>query len=430
MEAVIELTECWICREMFTDPRILPCIHTFCLKCLQETASKSTKKPGDQMPCPLCRKDFAIPTVGLTALQRNIFIERMKEVAKISKSSGQNKVCEICLADSDRGTIRIPSASMYCIECHGNICERCCREHRRHRQLREHQIVALGSQIQEEQAKRFATHYCDQHNRKQVDMYCNDCMQVLCTTCFAESHQLHKCFDVNKVADSFRKQIEADLGRIDHISKKIGVRVSEIDRERLEFVRLLEITEKSIIDKGIELKELIETHVKCLTDELATAKQKCLKEMEVEKEESERHRLVVDSFARYCAELTSKGSPSEICRAVRDLHDRCTELEVMHKTQVQRQIISVRVSLEATDLTDLLKTENLIGKIKSRLPSIDSHFVNGAWNRPNLCERRYFNYIRPTVKHFVGRAYVICIFHASLILTQSLPYQFANCFSF
>ena len=29
-----DLTECSICTEVFTDPRILPCHHTFCLNCL------------------------------------------------------------------------------------------------------------------------------------------------------------------------------------------------------------------------------------------------------------------------------------------------------------------------------------------------------------------------------------------------------------
>lgn len=369
MEAIKEITECCICTELFTDPRMLPCIHTFCLKCLEETALKSRKKPGDQMPCPICTKEFAIPTTvgGLTALPKNIFIERLKEIAKISKhASGQKAICDICLADSDRGTVRIPSASKYCIDCHGNICERCCREHRRHKQLQEHQIVPLESQIKEELATRFATHYCDEHNKKQVDMYCSDCKHVLCTTCFAESHQLHMCSDVNKVADGFRKQIATDLGRIDQFSNEIGAKVKEIDREKAEFLRLVDITEKAIVARGIEIKELVEKHVKYLVDELAAEKQKGLKEMEIEKEEIARHQLVVGSFTTYCWELKSKGSASEICRAVHELHNRANELQLMHRTQVQRQIASIQVALEATNFTDLLKTENMIGKIKSK----------------------------------------------------------------
>jgi len=54
-----DMTECSICTEVFTDPRVLPCIHTFCLKCLLNYGKD--RQPGDHMPCPLCRKEFTIP---------------------------------------------------------------------------------------------------------------------------------------------------------------------------------------------------------------------------------------------------------------------------------------------------------------------------------------------------------------------------------
>ena len=49
-----DITECPICTEVYTDPRSLPCVHTYCLKCLK-TISKD-KPPGDEVACPLCRK--------------------------------------------------------------------------------------------------------------------------------------------------------------------------------------------------------------------------------------------------------------------------------------------------------------------------------------------------------------------------------------
>ena len=58
-----EITECQICTEIYSEPKVLPCIHTFCLKCL-EGWSKD-KKPGEQVSCPLCRKEFTVPDGGL-----------------------------------------------------------------------------------------------------------------------------------------------------------------------------------------------------------------------------------------------------------------------------------------------------------------------------------------------------------------------------
>ena len=71
-----DMTECSICREVFTDPRALPCIHTFCLRCLQRVCAD--KQPGDRMRCPMCRKEFTIPDDGLSGLlQKNFYVETL-----------------------------------------------------------------------------------------------------------------------------------------------------------------------------------------------------------------------------------------------------------------------------------------------------------------------------------------------------------------
>jgi hypothetical protein len=64
-----DTTECSICTEVYTDPRVLPCFHTYCLKCID--AWGRDKKPGDSLACPLCRKDWVIPAEGIASLQKN-----------------------------------------------------------------------------------------------------------------------------------------------------------------------------------------------------------------------------------------------------------------------------------------------------------------------------------------------------------------------
>jgi len=39
-------SECAICKEVFTDPRVLPCVHTFCLKCIQGWRQTSRRNIG------------------------------------------------------------------------------------------------------------------------------------------------------------------------------------------------------------------------------------------------------------------------------------------------------------------------------------------------------------------------------------------------
>src|ERR1043165_7938387 len=74
--------ECPICLDTFKDPKCLPCIHTFCLRCLQKYGKD--KSEGDEIACPLCRQEFKIPVGGFDKLPNNFFIGNLLESFKDS----------------------------------------------------------------------------------------------------------------------------------------------------------------------------------------------------------------------------------------------------------------------------------------------------------------------------------------------------------
>jgi tripartite motif-containing protein 13 len=47
-----DLITCFICREISNDPRLMPCSHTYCYKCIKQRATNSE----DEFECPLCNK--------------------------------------------------------------------------------------------------------------------------------------------------------------------------------------------------------------------------------------------------------------------------------------------------------------------------------------------------------------------------------------
>ena len=68
-----DIFQCSICMDAFKNPKCLPCIHTFCLECLEKYGED--ERPGDEMPCPICQQMFTIPAGGFKKLPNNIFIE-------------------------------------------------------------------------------------------------------------------------------------------------------------------------------------------------------------------------------------------------------------------------------------------------------------------------------------------------------------------
>ena len=88
-EQISDITECPICTETFTEPKVLPCVHTFCLKCLlQYGKHENNDQPGDQLACPLCRTNFVIPPGGFTDLPNNFFINKLLLANQLTEASG------------------------------------------------------------------------------------------------------------------------------------------------------------------------------------------------------------------------------------------------------------------------------------------------------------------------------------------------------
>ena len=105
MKELYDMTECSICTEVFTDPRVLPCQHTFCLKCLVNY--DKDRSPGDGMRCPLCRKEFIIPHDGLSGMQKNFLMEKLLSARKLSAAEEAGSI--LCDPFNESAQILIPN---------------------------------------------------------------------------------------------------------------------------------------------------------------------------------------------------------------------------------------------------------------------------------------------------------------------------------
>lgn len=103
-ENLKDLIECCICTKNFNDPRLLPCSHTFCLKCLENAGEKSSKLPGNAMACPLCTREFSIPTEGFSGLQRNLVVDKLMKMSGMVGSLSAGIQCDVCLEERSSDT--------------------------------------------------------------------------------------------------------------------------------------------------------------------------------------------------------------------------------------------------------------------------------------------------------------------------------------
>ena len=87
------LLECSICLETFDDPRTLPCLHSFCKKCLENFVDG---KRDDELNCPVCRGKFTLNEGKDTTLMEIYLYSITVSIGHVQKADTEtNATCSL-----------------------------------------------------------------------------------------------------------------------------------------------------------------------------------------------------------------------------------------------------------------------------------------------------------------------------------------------
>ena len=98
IDQISEQLVCAVCLEQLSSPRVLSCMHSFCVECLQRIVNNDSSK---SITCPTCRMESPIPESGVKDIKVNFFINQMLELVKLKsdelkKEIRESKKCECC----------------------------------------------------------------------------------------------------------------------------------------------------------------------------------------------------------------------------------------------------------------------------------------------------------------------------------------------
>ncbi|XP_075054070.1 tripartite motif containing 13-like [Mixophyes fleayi] len=96
MEVMEEELTCPICCCLFDDPRVLPCSHNFCKKCLESVIEGNTRHMllnPSTFKCPTCRKK--ISTKGVNSHQVNYLLKGIVEKYNKIKAGPKTPMCKV-----------------------------------------------------------------------------------------------------------------------------------------------------------------------------------------------------------------------------------------------------------------------------------------------------------------------------------------------
>ena len=163
---------CSVCLDRLKDPKLLPCLHTYCKECLQGILRKSTDKSNIQ--CPQCRSTHAVPSSGVNELPSDMVLANALDFhsLKEKEKSAQPIPCNMCTEDDP--------ATTYCPTCSKFLCEFCSKAHKRQVDYRDHKTVSLGD-LDAETIKGFERpRRCSHHSGELLKLYCKTCHKLIC----------------------------------------------------------------------------------------------------------------------------------------------------------------------------------------------------------------------------------------------------------
>ncbi|XP_019861185.1 PREDICTED: E3 ubiquitin-protein ligase TRIM71-like [Amphimedon queenslandica] len=122
-----ERLTCPVCLDHYTNPKTLPCLHSFCHHCL-ERLPLDKKNETYYLSCPTCRHCIELPEEGIGAFPVAFHLNDLKEMYSLTKktadlSNPQEATC------SDHGK----PFELFCETCNTVICVTCqFRDHKHH----------------------------------------------------------------------------------------------------------------------------------------------------------------------------------------------------------------------------------------------------------------------------------------------------------
>ncbi|XP_068787080.1 tripartite motif-containing protein 3 isoform X2 [Struthio camelus] len=173
---------CSICLDRYRNPKVLPCLHTFCERCLQNYIPPQSLT----LSCPVCRQTSILPEKGVAALQNNFFITNLMEVLQRDpESSGPH-----------------PGHGLDPVS------------------------AVTGQPLS-----------CPNHEGKVMEFYCESCETAMCHECTEGEHREHVTVPLRDVVEqhkaALQQQLDAIKSRLPQLAAAIGL-VTEISKQLVD----------------------------------------------------------------------------------------------------------------------------------------------------------------------------------------------------
>uniref|UniRef100_A0A087YIW6 RING-type E3 ubiquitin transferase n=2 Tax=Poecilia formosa TaxID=48698 RepID=A0A087YIW6_POEFO len=317
---------CRVCKHLYREPKILPCLHTFCSDCIGQlepfsasprgrfTAPEGGGRSGEAAEqdrdslsftvlCPECDTEVDIPRSGPAGLSTDhlaldeVFLETLVSDGPLG--------CDLCGEGS---------AESRCEVCSLNLCEFCRQAHRRQKRTASHSIQAVTEL--KARGRLCRPVLCSLHPGQELRLFCQPCDLPVCLECAATLHRDHRCCPTHDVidrhGDRIRELVSARLRpRLERLEDSL--QKVEISQENLQ-VRADE-TANQIRVFAREYTSAVEAHCLSLLRRLEEIRVQRRNHLHLQRAQLQQALLDVRGSVEFAERLLSCGSDAEILSA-------------------------------------------------------------------------------------------------------------------
>ena len=365
MEKPFSHITCGVCSKPYNDPRILSCLHSFCLQCLHHEIEKSGSQQMFQ--CPICEQNTSIPVGGASVLPQNLHLGFEVEVAGyMSKMTSNSDVASEGSSDP---------AVVFCCACNHFLCAFCLEHHKRNRMWSKHKIVGLD----QEGARQLHTtmkpgdHYCSQpnHEDNKLNFYCETCSLLVCLHCTTVTHKSHSVKEISTVAKTHQIEISGALEDANEVVTKLTGAIDE-NKRMIEQVEISNRTAFLAINQAFEiLQQTLEERKKTLLSELEAISLSKTTALTLQKEQFEKMVGVIGHYTDMASQILQTHTDHEIVALggliPTELQATLKRVQTISLTPNQHSNISVSLKTD-----DLVRQLSKLGEIIVFFPSPSS----------------------------------------------------------
>ena len=297
---------CSVCMCPFTEPKQLPCLHSFCLECLN--GIHRTSPSQDVISCPECRKEIRIPGSGNPSeFPTNFRINSLLDVLAIKECNTTGAKCGNCDKRS--------ANCFYCFQCCFFWCEECITGHNIIRANKEHRVLAIKDFQDpdiEDVLKRPAFCQIKRHENRALNFFCKDCKVAICNSCVVILHDGHAKMLLEDGANEHRLRMESLINSLKKKAEEKRDEISELDQSSVDIQVQVADVKSKVQATADKMMAIIEARKQDIFGAVDNQEKESLECFALRKGEAENQLHIIESAIKETQKLLRRSSSAEI----------------------------------------------------------------------------------------------------------------------